>query len=125
MATGLQLRVWPIGHWGPRLRYRVPLTPFGGIIMPNLKALLATVALLAQSLAGSDVHAQQQPDPELLKAKKFFESAGIPGDKWIEGETMAPHVAPAQHFNATMLYYPGTEGLQPDEVRVVFMGSTY
>jgi ribonuclease Z len=69
--------------------------------------------------------AQQEPTPEMLKAKEFFETAGIPGDKWIEGETMGPHVAPSQHFNATMLYYPGTEELQPDEVRVVFMGSTY
>ena len=51
----------------------------------------------------------QQPDPELLKAKEFFETAGIPGNRWIEGETMVPHVAPASHFKATMLYYPGTE----------------
>ena len=71
------------------------------------------------------VGAQQEPSPEMLKAKEFFETAGIPGDKWIEGETMLPHVAPSSHFNATMLYYPGTEELQSDEVRVVFMGSTY
>jgi ribonuclease Z len=61
----------------------------------------------------------------MLKAKEFFATAGIPGDKWIEGETMVPHVAPAKHFKANMLYYPGTEKLQADEVRVVFMGSTY
>jgi hypothetical protein len=59
-------------------------------------------------------------EEELKKAKEFFSTAGIPGDKWIEGETMVPHVAPAKHFKATMLYYPGTEKLQPDEVRVIF-----
>ena len=64
-------------------------------------------------------------DPELQKAAEFFSNAGVPGDKWIEGETMEPHVAPASHFNASMLYYPGTEELQSDEVRVTFMGSTY
>ena len=64
-------------------------------------------------------------DPELAKAMEFFSTAGIPGDKWIEGETMVPHVAPASHFKANMLYYPGTEELQEDEVRVTFMGSTY
>ena len=64
-------------------------------------------------------------DPELAKAMEFFSTAGIPGDKWIEGETMVPYVAPASHFKANMLYYPGTEELQEDEVRVTFMGSTY
>jgi ribonuclease Z len=67
----------------------------------------------------------QQPDPEPLKAKEFFETAGIPGNRWIEGETIVPHVAPASHFKATMLYYPGTEELQPDKIRITFMGSTY
>jgi ribonuclease Z len=68
--------------------------------------------------------AQQQPSPEMIKAKEFFEVAGLPGDKWVEGETMVPHIAPASHFNSTMLYYPNTEELQPDEVRVIFMGSS-
>ncbi|MGI9533911.1 MAG: guanitoxin biosynthesis MBL fold metallo-hydrolase GntH [Thermodesulfobacteriota bacterium] len=67
-------------------------------------------------------HADQE---EMKKAMEFFSTAGIPGNKWTEGETMYPHVLPASHFNATMLYYPGTEELQPDEVRVTFMGSTY
>lgn len=38
---------------------------------------------------------------------------------------MDPHVRAAKHFKSAMLYYPGTEELQPDEVRVTFMGSTY
>ena len=67
----------------------------------------------------------QEPSPEMQKVSEFFSTAGIPGDRWIEGETMTPHVAPASHLNATLLYYPGTEALQDDEVRVIFMGSTY
>ena len=68
--------------------------------------------------------AEQQPSAEMMKAKEFFEVAGLPGDKWVEGETMVPHIAPASHFTSTMLYYPNTEDLQPDEVRVIFMGSS-
>ena len=67
----------------------------------------------------------QNTEAEMLKAKEFFENAGVPGDKWIEGETMQPNIKPAKHFKSTMLYYPGTEELQEDEVRVTFMGSTY
>jgi len=93
--------------------------------MRKLSAFLTGVILIGQAFTVSAAWAQDQPDPELLKAAEFFETAGIPGDRWIEGETMVPHVAPGAHFNATMLYYPGTEELQPDEVRVTFMGSTY
>jgi len=91
----------------------------------KLKAFLIAAALLGSAPTVPAAWAQQQPTPELLKAKEFLGTAGIPGDKWVEGETMVPHVAPARHFNATMLYYPGTEELQADEVRVIFMGSTY
>ncbi len=69
--------------------------------------------------------AQQEPSEEMKKAAQFFENAGAPQGKWTEGETFVPHVAPGSHFFATTLYYPGTEELQPDEVRVTFMGSTY
>ncbi len=92
--------------------------------MTKIKTFFTLAALAGYALIVSAAWAQQQPDPELLKAKEFFGTAGIPGDKWVEGETMVPHVSPAKHFKATMLYYPGTEKLQPDEVRVIFMGST-
>jgi ribonuclease Z len=90
----------------------------------KLRALSTAAALLGFALTVPAAWAQQQPTPEMLKAKKFFETAGIPGGRWIEGETILPYVAPASHFNSTMLYYPGTEKLQADEVRVIFMGST-
>ena len=90
------------------------------------RAVWTVAALVSLVTAVSVVWAQQgQPDPELKKAKDFLEVAGNPGKRWIEGETMVPHVAPARHFKSTMLYYPGTEELQPDEVRLTFMGSTY
>jgi ribonuclease Z len=84
---------------------------------------LLTMSLTAL-LLGSSAWAQEA-DPELLKAKEFFETAGNPDGKWVEGETMVPHVAPARHHKASLLYFPGTEELQDDEVRVIFMGSTY
>jgi ribonuclease Z len=76
-------------------------------------------------LAASPILFAQEPDPEALKIKEFFETAGVPGDRWIEGETMVPHVSPAPHFKSTLLYYPNTEELQEDEVRVIFMGTSY
>jgi hypothetical protein len=88
----------------------------------EFRALSTAAALLGLALAAPAAWAQQPPTPEMLKAKQFFEAAGIPGDKWVEGETMVPHVAAGRHFNTTMLYYPGTEELQADEVRVIFMG---
>ena len=69
--------------------------------MMEFKTLMTTAVLASCAMTISLAWAQE-PDPELLKAKKFFETAGIPGDRWIEGETMVPHVAPAKHFNATM-----------------------
>ncbi len=71
------------------------------------------------------VFAQEQPTPEMQKAIELFGQAGNPEGRWIEGETMVPHVEAGSHFNAAMLYYPGTEELQDNEIRVSFMGSTY
>ena len=51
-------------------------------------SIAATVGLL---LVSGMTLAQEE---ELKKAKEFFSTAGIPGDRWIEGETMVPHVAP-------------------------------
>ncbi len=85
------------------------------------KTVLPVLGLLVAVL----VSAEPAPDPRLLQAKEFFGTAGNPEGRWTEGETMVPHVAPASHFQATMIYYPGTEELQSDEVRVIFMGSTY
>ncbi len=90
--------------------------------MKHITRALILTTVLGLLLVSGMALAQEE---ELKKAKEFFETAGIPGDKWVEGETMVPHVAPARHFNTTMLYYPGTEELQADEVRVIFMGSTY
>ncbi len=88
----------------------------------KLDLRLVANAVLVAVLVTPPAWAQPKPTPEMLKAKEFFETAGYPGKRWIEAETMVPHVAPASHFKATMLYYPGTGELQSDEVRVVFMG---
>ncbi len=90
-----------------------------------MKSKTISVALVLAAVGLAGVALAQKSDPEVEKAKAFFETAGIPGKRWVEGETMVPHVAPGKHFKTTMLYYPGTEELQPDEIRVIFMGSTY
>ena len=45
-------------------------------------------------------------DDEMKKAMDFFSNAGIPGDRWTEGETMVPHVAPAPHFKRRCFTIP-------------------
>jgi ribonuclease BN (tRNA processing enzyme) len=82
----------------------------------TLKQTVTLCLILLSCIAFAD-------DAELKKAKEFFGTAGVPGDKWIEGETFYPHVAPGQHFFRALQYYAGTEELQPDEMRVTFMGS--
>ena len=82
----------------------------------TLKQTVTLCLILLSCIAFAD-------DAELTKAKEFFGTAGVPGDKWIEGETFYPHVAPGQHFFRALQYYAGTEELQPDEMRVTFMGS--
>jgi ribonuclease Z len=84
--------------------------------------LLSYAVLAASLLAGAQAHAQQS---QAEIAKEFLSTAGNPNGRWIEGETMEPHVAPGAHFERSMLYYPGTEELQDDEIRVSFMGSSY
>ena len=51
----------------------------------RLKTLWFSALLVGLALAAPAGWAEQQPDLELLEAKKFLETAGIPGDKWIEG----------------------------------------
>ena len=83
--------------------------------------VVALFLIACSSLTWADKKSTEQVNI----AKEFFATAGVPGDKWIEGETMLPHVVPSKNFKATMLYYPNTETLQSDEARVTFMGSTY
>ncbi len=54
----------------------------------KLKTFITAAVIAGNTMTFSSVWAQQEPDPELLKAKEFLGTAGIPGDKWIEGETM-------------------------------------
>ena len=91
--------------------------------MKLIAKMWPAMAIIA-SLSADPAYSQQS-STQIERAKAFFSTAGVPGDRWVEGETMVPHVAPGKHHKATLLYYPGTEELQPDEVRVIFMGSTY
>lgn len=87
--------------------------------------LLTALALITATSVASASWAQEQPSPEMQEVMQFMMTAGNPAGRWTEGETFVPHVAPASHFAASQLFYPGFEELQPDEMRVTFMGSTY
>lgn len=60
------------------------------------------LAALAASICQVQTAVAQESEIEI--AKEFFSTAGVPAGRWVEGESMQPHVAPAKHFNATLLY---------------------
>ena len=49
--------------------------------------------------------------------------AGVANGRWKEG-LMFEGIAPGEDMFSSMQYYPGTEELLPDEMRVTFMGTS-
>jgi ribonuclease BN (tRNA processing enzyme) len=61
-----------------------------------------------------------QMDPKVLQ---LMATAGQPMDRWKEG-LMFDGVAPMPWLKSAANWFPGTEEVQPDEIRVTFMGSS-
>ncbi len=49
--------------------------------------------------------------------------SGVAGDQWKEG-LMLDGIAPSDDMFSSMQFYPGTETVQENEMRVSFMGSS-
>lgn len=85
-------------------------------------ASLSTLAILAWSGMGA---AQQQPDlgepssPEDIQAAL---SGGVPGGRWKEG-LMFEGISPQPWLKSAANWFPGTEEVQPEEMRITFMGT--
>ena len=84
---------------------------------------LALVVILG---AGTEIAAAQyeeadfETDPEKLKAVM---SGGVPGGRWIEG-LMFEGIEPMPWLQSAANWFPGTETVQRDEIRIIFMGTT-
>ncbi|CAM4053263.1 guanitoxin biosynthesis MBL fold metallo-hydrolase GntH [Vibrio neonatus] len=92
--------------------------------MNNLtKTLLATLlpVISGSALANSvPVPVQTPSSPEVIQSVL---SGGISGDRWTEG-LMYEGVAPMPWLKSAANWYPGTEEVQPEEMRVTFMGTS-
>ena len=60
-----------------------------------------------------------QSDPKVLQD---IATAGQPLGRWKEG-LMFDGIAPMPWLKSAANWFPGTEEVQPDEIRVTFMGS--
>jgi len=107
----------------------MPFSRLGAVTLLTLVSVAATNDSAAETTtsaaAGPTASSGADQEAKMLQAMEFMTTAGNPAGRWIEGETFVPHVAPAAHFAASQLFFPGFEELQSDEMRVTFMGSTY
>jgi hypothetical protein len=88
-------------------------------------ALTSISALFAQGAPTADQLKKlaaegYETDPEVLKA---IATGGTPNGRWKEGLTF-DGVAPMPWLKSAANWFPKTEEVQPDEIRVTFMGSS-
>ena len=103
--------------------------------MKNRTGITVLGLCIGLSLASAEVAAQTGPDAEQLKklAAAGYESdpaklkavatGGTPMGRWKEGLTF-DGVAPMPWLKSAANWFPKTEDVQPDEIRVTFMGSS-
>ena len=99
-------------------------TNFAAALVCTL-ALTSTSALFAQGAPAADQLKKlaaegYESDPEVLKA---IATGGTPMGRWKEGLTF-DGVAPMPWLKSAANWFPKTEEVQPDEIRVTFMGSS-
>jgi len=82
-------------------------------------------AAVAPDAAATPVPQEQQAyeftdDPEILRQ---VATGGMPLGRWKEG-LMFEGIEPMPWLKSAANWYPGTEELQPDEMRIIFMGTS-
>ena len=91
--------------------------------MKKIRAL-GVAALTSLSLAGGG-HAQQIPAPAEPSSPEDIQSAllgGVPNGRWKEG-LMFEGISPQPWLQSAANWFPGTEEVQPEEMRITFMGT--
>lgn len=103
----------------------------------KISSYLTKFIILVSALISSAVFAQEPPkiDPEVLKKLeaagyetdptvfKEIATAGVPMGRWKEG-LMFDGIEPMPWLKSAANWFPGTEKVQPEEIRVTFMGSS-
>ena len=91
----------------------------GSRISFGLTSLLAAVAMSATGALAEAVPVQEPSSQEDITAAL---SGGVPGGRWKEGLTFEG-IAPHPWLKSAANWFPGTEEVQPEEMRITFMGS--
>ena len=93
------------------------------IIKPLLGALAATSLTALMSVPAS--FAQAPPIQESSNQEDIQNalSGGVPGGRWKEG-LLFEGVSPMPWLRSAANWFPGTEEIQPQEMRVTFMGTS-
>ncbi|MBE1283483.1 MAG: MBL fold metallo-hydrolase [Rhodobacteraceae bacterium] len=79
---------------------------------------LLPIAGLAQTPVPAEVG--EPSSVEDIRAALF---GGVPGDRWKEG-LLFEGISPHPWLNSASNWFPGTEDVQPDEMRIIFMGTS-
>ncbi|GGZ91775.1 hypothetical protein GCM10007028_32760 [Algibacter mikhailovii] len=70
-----------------------------------------------------DVRAQEVQEPSSEEDIKAALSGGVPMGRWKEG-MLFEGVSPMPWLKSSANWFPGTEEIQPEEIRVTFMGTS-
>ncbi|MGI9483123.1 MAG: MBL fold metallo-hydrolase, partial [Hyphomicrobiales bacterium] len=92
-------------------------------MLRNILALFAILFMGCTALAQSapDAPAVQKPSSEAdIKAALF---GGVPAGRWKEG-LLFDGIAPQPWLKSAANWFPNTEEIQPEEMRIIFMGTS-
>ncbi len=94
--------------------------------MTNYRRWAFTVGLSTLLLLASSPGFAQAPPVQKLSSEEDIRAAlfgGVPGDRWKEG-LLFEGIRPSPWMNSAANWFPGTEEVQPNEMRVTFMGTS-
>lgn len=80
---------------------------------------ITTMTLSGAAMGQAVPVAEPSPEADQMRAL----SGGVPGDRWKEG-LLYEGVRPMPWLKSAANWLPGTEEVQPDEMRVTFMGTS-
>ena len=83
------------------------------------QCVFSALALLAGAAFSQTVPVQEPSSEEDIQAAL---SGGVPMGRWKEGLTFEG-ISPQPWLKSAANWFPGTEDVQPNEMRIIFMGS--
>lgn len=90
-----------------------------------LKTLTAVASLALAPLTSSAQTPTPPPvgEPSTVEDMRAALFGGVPNDRWKEG-LLFEGISPHPWLNSASNWFPGTEDVQPDEMRIIFMGTS-